>query len=267
MNTAERAGERGDGGGRREGEQLVAVGRIADEARALLVLADRNQHVADRRAVEAPEQADGEKSEAGDHPVVGPRAGEIDAEDRGPHHAAKAALAAGHRGPAERDREQHGGEREGEQREIDAAAAQDQKARQPREHRDDEHREQRRDDDVAGKPVALRQRGGVTRETKERAMAKRDETSVANQNVQPHAGHREEDDIGRGGQREAERKQHERQREQRDGGDQQRNDFGCIALTRTSGCVRRTIRADGTAAPAPSACTSRLRSPAAGSSW
>ena len=32
----ERAGERRNGGGDREGEQLVAVGRIADEARALL---------------------------------------------------------------------------------------------------------------------------------------------------------------------------------------------------------------------------------------
>ena len=57
-NTDEHAGERRDGGRRREGEQLVAVGRIADEARALLVLADRDQHVADRRAMEAPQQID-----------------------------------------------------------------------------------------------------------------------------------------------------------------------------------------------------------------
>ena len=36
--------------------ELVAVGRIADEARALLVLADRDEHAADRRVVEAPQQ-------------------------------------------------------------------------------------------------------------------------------------------------------------------------------------------------------------------
>ena len=69
-------------------------------------------------------------------PVVDPRAVEIDAEHDRAHHAAEPALAAGHRGPAERDREQHGGEREREQREIDAAAAQDEKAREPGEHRD-----------------------------------------------------------------------------------------------------------------------------------
>ena len=57
----ERTGERRDGGRDREGEQLVAVGRIADEARALLVLADRDQHMPDRRAMEAPQQKHGDE--------------------------------------------------------------------------------------------------------------------------------------------------------------------------------------------------------------
>ncbi len=48
------AGKPGDPGRQHEGGELVAVGRIAEEARALLVLADRHQHAADGRIVEAP---------------------------------------------------------------------------------------------------------------------------------------------------------------------------------------------------------------------
>ena len=53
-----------------EADQLVAVGRIADEARALLILADRNQHAADRRAVKAPQQDADRHADRGDHPIV-----------------------------------------------------------------------------------------------------------------------------------------------------------------------------------------------------
>ena len=107
-NTDSMPASAGDRGRDREGEQLVAVGRVADEARALLVLADRDQHVADRRAVEAPQQKhDDRRPMSGDEPVIDPRALEIDAEHGRAHDAAEPALAAGHRGPAERDGEQH----------------------------------------------------------------------------------------------------------------------------------------------------------------
>ena len=61
--------------------------RIADEARALLVLADCHQHAAGRRAVKAPEQvADGE-ADRRDQAVIRPVMFEVDAEHARARHA------------------------------------------------------------------------------------------------------------------------------------------------------------------------------------
>ena len=65
--------------GQHEGDELVAIGRIADEARAL-VLADRHQHGAGRRAVKAPEQVADGKADRRDHAVIRPVMFEVDAE-------------------------------------------------------------------------------------------------------------------------------------------------------------------------------------------
>ena len=111
-----------------EADQLVAVGWIADEACALFVLADRDEHAADRRAVKAPEQDADCQSDRGDHPVIVGVTLEIDAEHGRSRDAAKSALAARELGPAEGDREQERGERQRQQRKIDAAPAQDQRA-------------------------------------------------------------------------------------------------------------------------------------------
>jgi hypothetical protein len=54
LKQQEDAGEPGYCGGQNEGGELVTVGRIAEKARALFVLADRNQHVADARMMETP---------------------------------------------------------------------------------------------------------------------------------------------------------------------------------------------------------------------
>ena len=70
----------GDRRRQHEGDQLVAVGRIAEEARALLVLADRHQHAADRRTVEAPEQDADRDADRGDEPIIIRVTLEIDAE-------------------------------------------------------------------------------------------------------------------------------------------------------------------------------------------
>ena len=94
----------------------------------------------------------------------------------------------------------------------------------------DDDREQRRDHDVAGKPVALRQRGRIGGKPEERAVAERDEPGVADQDVQPHAGDGEDHHVGRGGERQSDGGQHEGQRQQRRGGDQQRQIFLRIAL-------------------------------------
>ena len=136
LNSSNDAGEAGDRRRHDEGDQLVAVGGVAEEARALLVLADRDQHAADRRIVEAPQDEDDQKGDRGDQHVIGQRGVEIHRADDRPRDAAEPVLAAGHRGPAERDGVEHGGEREREQREIDAAPAQDERAEQSRDQRD-----------------------------------------------------------------------------------------------------------------------------------
>ncbi len=74
------------------------------------------------------------------------------------------------------------------------------------EQRDDHDGEHQRDHDLARKPVALRQRRGIAREPEERAVAERDEAGVADEDVEPHAGHGEDHDVGRGGQRQADRR-------------------------------------------------------------
>ena len=242
-----------------EADELVAVGRIADEARALLVLADRHQHAADRRAVKAPEQvADGE-AERGDQPVVGPVALEVDAEHGRARDAAEPALAAGELGPAIGDREQQRGQRQRQQREVDAAPAQDQRAGERRGHGDEQDREQRRQDDVAGEPVPLAQRRRVGAEPEPGAVAERDEPGIADENVEPHAGDGEDHHVDRRAQRQARPRRartaagHQRQR----GNDERAH--GPCASTRISGCARRTGRAAAAAGRAPSADTSTPR--------
>ena len=106
------------------GDLLVAVGRVADELRALLVLADGDQHGADRRAVEALQRVHDGEPERRDQRVVDPGILEVDAEPGRARHAAESAFAAGERGPAKRDRVGQRRKREREQRKVDAAPAQ-----------------------------------------------------------------------------------------------------------------------------------------------
>ena len=70
LEQQEDAGKPGNGGGQHEGGELVAIGRIAEKARALLVLADRHQHAADGRIVEAPQQDQHQECDRRDEPVI-----------------------------------------------------------------------------------------------------------------------------------------------------------------------------------------------------
>ena len=62
--------------------------RVADEPRALLVLADRDQDVAERRAHHAPDQDGGEEHDERDQDVERGLIVEVDAQDVGPPDAA-----------------------------------------------------------------------------------------------------------------------------------------------------------------------------------
>jgi hypothetical protein len=205
-----------------ESDELVPIRGIADEARALLVLADCDQHGAGRRAVKAPEQvADGE-ADRRDHAVIRPVIFEVDAEHARARHSSEPALAAGELGPAIGNGEQQRGERQREQREVDSATAQNERARQRRRHRNEQDRKQRRQDDVAGKPVPLAERGRVGAEPEPGAVPERDESGIADENVQPHAGDGEDHHIDGRAQRQAHHIEHERQQGERQRGNDER---------------------------------------------
>jgi hypothetical protein len=215
------AGERGDGRGYHERDELVALRVVAEEARALFVLADRHQHAAERRAVEAPERQDDERADRGDERVVAPGRVERHAGEGRAHDAAQPVLAAGHLGPAEGDREEHRRQREREQREIDAAPTQDEDAehRRGRDHDDEPERE--RQQEAARKELALRDGRRVSAEPEPRAVPERREAGVPDEHVERHAGEREDDDLGRRGHAEPDGGERERQRDERDRGDDQ----------------------------------------------
>ncbi len=78
MEHGQHAGETAKRRGDRERDLLVPLRRIADELRALLVLADRDQHRSDRGAVEALERIDDADAQQRDQRVVDPRVLEID---------------------------------------------------------------------------------------------------------------------------------------------------------------------------------------------
>ena len=116
--------------------QLVALGRVAEEARALLVLADRDQHAAERRAVEAPEEHDHARSRwrrrarssASRCRTSSPRTSGATM----PPSPFSPPVTSVQRKATEI---QHRGEREREQREVHAAPPQDQEAEAPRPRR------------------------------------------------------------------------------------------------------------------------------------
>ena len=138
LEQQEDAGEAGNPCGQYERGQLVAVGRIAEETRALLVLADRDQHAADGRIMETPEQDQDQEGDCRDEPVIIGGGFQVEAEQRRPRDAAEAVLAAGHVGPSERHGVQHRRQRQRQQREIDAAPPQDQEPESGRDRRYDQ---------------------------------------------------------------------------------------------------------------------------------
>src|SRR6185437_996845 len=103
LEGGERPAEAGDGGGKDEGYELVALDRVALEGGAQLVLADGDQHMAERRARHALERIDDRKSHQRDEGVIGGGMVEIDGAEMAALEPAEAVLAAGYRGPAEGD--------------------------------------------------------------------------------------------------------------------------------------------------------------------
>ena len=82
LEAEQRAGESGHHRRKDERRQLVALDGIALERGALLVLADRHEHVPERRAHHAQQPVQHGEPDQGDHDVVRPRIVELDGPDR-----------------------------------------------------------------------------------------------------------------------------------------------------------------------------------------
>ena len=117
----------------------------------------------------------------------------------------QAVLAAGERGPAVDDVEHHGGERQGEQREVHAAPAQHEEADDQPGQRRERDRERDRQEKGARREVDLEQRRGVGGEAEEGAVPEREQARVAEQEVEAEADQREQRDLARDRDRQAER--------------------------------------------------------------
>ena len=180
------AGKAGDDRRDHEDAELVALDRVALEGGAQLVLADRHQHMAERRAHQPQQQIEHAEAEHGDDDVIVQRIVEAEWPDAATLQAAEAILAAGDRGPAEGDGVGQRRQRQRQQREIDAAPAQDDEADEGRDHSDDDRRQQQRQEDVVVEPVALDQPGRIGADAEPGAVAERDQPGVADAEVEPH---------------------------------------------------------------------------------
>ena len=167
------------------------------------------------------------ESDQRDQSVVDPAVLEVDAEPVGAGYAAQSVFAAGKCRPAEGNRIRQRGERECEQRKIDAAAAQHEKSDDDAGDGEERKREQRRPQHGSRKPVPLRERRRIRAEPEPGAVAEGDEPGMANQHIERHARDGKDHHIGGAGHRQSAREQRERQHDHRhpgqDDGRAQRN--------------------------------------------
>ena len=170
--------------------------RVARKTRALLVLADSNEHATEGR-MHDPQQRprrheDDDRREAiENHLVV-----EIDGADHRARDAAQSRLAASEFGPAEREKERERGECQSQQRKIDAATPQRQKADDQAEERGGRDGEQHRPYETVVEPMQLRQRRGIRGKAEEQAVSEREEPGVAEQQIEAQSHQREKCDLG-----------------------------------------------------------------------
>ncbi len=208
--------------------------------------------------METPEDEHSHERNRSHEHVIGQRCVKIQpADDRTPD-SAKAIFAARYRRPPECDGIKHGGEREREQREINAAPAQDERAEGRRDQRHEANAHQNRNKEAAGKKFTLRDAGGVGGEPEPGAVAERDKAGISDEYIERHTGHGIDDDFRRRSDAEPHHRHEEWQRDQAGGGDEERCERADHhGITRTAGYVRRTIRAGGKGARAASSDRSR----------
>jgi hypothetical protein len=218
----QRPGEAGDHGREHEHGEPVAIDRVALERGALLVLADRHQHVAEGRARDAQQYVQHAERDQRDEGVVHVAVVERHGGEAAAREAAQSVLAAGQFRPAEGDGIGERDKSEGQQREVHAAPAQDQQPDGGGQGGDENDREQDRQRDLPGEPLLLRDRGGVGADAEPGAVAERGEAGEADEHVEAHGGDGEAHHLRRRAAGLAERVHGERQYDERCRADEQR---------------------------------------------
>ena len=124
LRHVERAGDAGHAGRQREDEQLVGFDAIAEEARAGLGVADRDQHLAElRRDDDAADDEAEQQRERGNREQRRARALRLDVEAEDVLEVGEAVVAAEAEIVAEEGEHQREGQRLGDDRQIDAGDA------------------------------------------------------------------------------------------------------------------------------------------------
>ena len=238
-----------------EGDQFHQEGVVAQAAHPLLVVAQRLQGAAERGVRDPPQQphaqGDGDQGEGVEHARVREqRAG----------HVLQPVLAAGERGPFERDLERGLRERQGEQGEIQPAPAQDDDADQQRQQQAEADREDQRHR-LVGQAAQQGDRGGVAGAAEEHRRAERHQPGVADQQVHRRAIQGVDGDLGDqalgrvdGVPQRGEREQHHAHPQDRvaqHGGQGGAARVRTSVLIRTAPTARPEGRADAAAAPPP----------------
>src|SRR5262249_5379466 len=161
-------------------------------------------------------------------------------------------------------------ERERQQREIDAAPAQDDRAGDGRQAGDEDHRQQDGQHDLVGEQVALNERGRITADAEPGAVAERDQPGIADAQVQSHGGDRQDDHGRRGVGGEPAQAHQERQHDERDRGEEQRLQLRVRASLRahvSNFSMRSPSSPRGRNSSTRNISTYIEASPAAGTKW
>ena len=147
---------------------------------------------------------------------------ERDRPDRAALEPAQSVLTAGHFAPAECDGVGQRRQRQGQQREVHAAPAQDENADGGRQDGDEDHRQQKGQPNLAPEPVQLDEACGIGADAEPGAVAERHQAGVAHAHVQTHCRDRKDDDHSGGVHAQTEHVHDERQGDERNRGEQQR---------------------------------------------
>ncbi len=181
--------------------------------------------MAEWRAHQPQQQIKEAQAKHRDDDVVVQRVIEIEGSEMAALQAAKAVLAAGQIAPAECGGVGEGRQCQRQQREVNAAAAQDDDADECRRHGYHDHRQQQRQPDLAAEPVELDQPCGVGADAEPGAVTERYEAGVADTEIEPHRRDGERHHHDSGVEREPQQLQDEWQHDDRERRQQQRPVF------------------------------------------